>query len=155
MRSWWPIAIVALLAGSAGANIAFLVIAAHDASFAVERDYYAKALAWDEVIAQEARNRELGWAVSAAVERGPAARGARLVARVIDRAGAPVRGAAVSVDAFPSARASHVVTGALAPAGAGVYTLDLPGARAGVWEVRLRVARGADVFTGTVAAELR
>ena len=56
---------MALLVAWAGANIAFVVITSRDASFAVEPNYYAKALAWDQTMAQQARNEALGWSVSA------------------------------------------------------------------------------------------
>ena len=49
--------IVALLVGGAGANVGLMLVATSDASFAVEPDYYQKALAWDETMAQAARNR--------------------------------------------------------------------------------------------------
>ena len=42
-------------------------------------------------------------------------------ARVVDREGAPVEGARVGVEAFPSARASQVITAALAPEAGGGY----------------------------------
>jgi len=105
-------------------------------------------------MAQEARNATLGWRVSARLEPAAAGR-ARLVALVQDRGGVPVTGAAVAVEAFPSARAREIATFALAPAdGAGVYAVTLPRARPGLWELRLRVARGAELFTRTLSQDL-
>jgi len=64
-RGWyWPVGLAALLVVSAGANIALIVITSRDASFAVEPNYYAKALAWDETMAQQARNEALGGSVT-------------------------------------------------------------------------------------------
>jgi nitrogen fixation protein FixH len=153
-KGWlWPVGIVALLAGGAGANVGLLVIASRDASFAVEPDYYRKAVNWDQTMAQEARNAELGWRVAAAIE--PAGRGqARLRARVADRAGAPVTGARVTVEAFASARAAQIVNVALVPEGAGVYAAALPVGRPGLWELRVTVARGAQVFTRTLSQDV-
>ena len=154
-RGWyWPVGVVALLVGGAGANIGLMIVANRDPSFAVEPDYYRKAVEWDRAMAQEARNATLGWRVSARLEPADAGR-ARLVALVRDRAGAPVAGAAVAVEAFPSARARQIATFTLAPAdGAGVYAVTLPRARPGLWELRLRVARGAEVFTRTLSRDL-
>ena len=77
---YWPVAIVGLLVSGAAANIGFMVVASRDATFAVEPDYYRKAVDWDRAMAQEARNVELGWRVSAQLEAGDGRR-ARLVAR--------------------------------------------------------------------------
>ena len=151
---YWPVAIVGLLVSGAAANIGFMVVASRDATFAVEPDYYRKAVDWDRAMAQEARNVELGWRVSAELEAGAGGR-ARLVARVTDREGRPVSDATVVVEAFPSARAREIASVTLAPAGAaGAYTATLPGARPGLWELRLRVTRGAQVFTRTLSQDL-
>jgi len=154
-RGWyWPVVIVVLLVGSAGANIGFMIVANRDASFAVEPDYYRKAVEWDRAMAQEARNTELGWTVSARLEPTAADR-ARLVAAVRDRAGAALTGADVRVEAFPSARAREIASVALEPGGgAGVYTGLLPSARPGLWELRVQVTRGAEVFTRTLSQDL-
>lgn len=154
-RGWhWPVLMVALLVGGAGVNIAFMIVANRDPSFAVEPDYYRKALEWDQTMAQEARNAELGWTISARL--GPAGVGAgRLVATIRDRAGALLGGATVTVEAFPSARAREIATLALAPTGeAGVYAATLPSGRPGLWELRMRVSRGGEVFTRTLSQDL-
>jgi nitrogen fixation protein FixH len=154
-RGWyWPVIIVALLVGGAGANIGLMIVANRDPSFAVEPDYYRKAVEWDRSMAQEARNAALGWRASARLEPADAGR-ARLVALIRDRAGAPVAGAAVVVEAFPSARAREIASFTLAPAAsAGAYTVMLPRARPGLWELRLRVTRGEEVFTRTLSQDL-
>lgn len=151
---YWPVAIVGLLVSGAAANIGFMIVANRDATFAVEPDYYRKAVDWDRTMAQEARNAELGWRVSAELEAADGGR-ARLVARVADHDGRPVSDATVVVEAFPSARAREIASFTLAPAGAaGAYTVTLPGARPGLWELRLRVTRGAQVFTRTLSQDL-
>lgn len=154
-KGWyWPAVIVALLVGSAGSNIAFMIVASRDATFAVEPDYYRKAVEWDRTMAQAARNAELGWRVSARLE--PAAGGrARLVTHVRDSAGAALTGAAVVVEAFPSARAREIATVALEPTrDGGVHAGLLPSARPGLWELRLRVTRGGEIFTRTLSQDL-
>ncbi|HSL52589.1 MAG TPA: FixH family protein [Candidatus Deferrimicrobiaceae bacterium] len=152
--AYWPAVIVALLVGSAGANIGFMVVANRDASFAVEPDYYRKAVEWDRAMAQQARNAELGWTVSARLEPAAAGR-ARLVTAVQDRAGAPLTGGAVEVEAFPSARAREITSFALeSTSEAGVYAGPLPSARPGLWELRVRVSRHGEVFTRTISQDL-
>jgi nitrogen fixation protein FixH len=154
-RGWyWPVIVVALLVGGAGANIGFMIVANRDASFAVEPDYYRKALEWDQVMAQEARNAELGWTVSARLGRTGAG-AARIVAAVRDRAGAALGGATVTVEAFPSARAREIASLTLEPTtDAGVYAAALPSGRPGLWELRLRVSRSGEVFTRTLSQDL-
>jgi len=148
-RGWyWPAALAALLVGSAGANIALVVITSRDASFAVEPDYYAKALAWDETMAQQARNETLGWSLGLRVE--PTGERGRVTVAVglSDGGGAPLAGARIAIDALHNARANRVLTAVLEPRGLG-YAAMMPLARPGLWEFRVRVTRGPDVFTAT------
>jgi nitrogen fixation protein FixH len=154
-RAWrWPLAIVALLVAGAAANIGLMVVASGDASFAVEPDYYKKAVDWDRAMAQEAANAALGWTVSATFERGVEPGQTRLVARVVDGAGAAVSGARVAVQAFASARAGQVFSASLEPESAGLYGGALPSTRPGLWEIRVRVHRGDQVFTQILSQDL-
>jgi len=150
--SHWPVAIVCLLLGGAGANIGLMLVATRDASFSVEPDYYRKAVEWDRTMAQEERNAALGWSASARFGEGIPA-GSRLVVRVVDRAGAPIDGARVSVEAFASARASQVARLTLEAEPHGIYAAPAPAGPGGLWEIRLTVTRGDQVFTGVVGVE--
>jgi nitrogen fixation protein FixH len=153
-RGWyWPVGLAALLVVSAGANIALVVITSRDASFAVEPDYYAKALAWDETMAQQARNEALGWSLGLSVE--PTGERGRMTVAVglSDGAGAPLPGARIAIEALHNARASRVLAAVLEPRGLG-YTTVMPLARPGLWEFRLRVTRGPDVFTATLMRDV-
>jgi nitrogen fixation protein FixH len=151
---WWPVFIVALLLGGVGANIGLMLVATRDASFAVEPDYYQKALHWDETMAQEARNEALGWTATVSFERAARPGEVTLTARVNDRAGRAIEGARVAVETFHSARARRVLTAALGPGAPGQYSAALPLDRPGLWEVRLRVERGGQVFTRTLLQDL-
>ena len=52
-KGWyWPVVIVSLLVGGAAANIGFMIVANRDPTFAVEPDYYRKAVDWDRTMAQ-------------------------------------------------------------------------------------------------------
>jgi nitrogen fixation protein FixH len=154
-RSYWPIALAGVLAVSAAANLVVVAVAVRDPSFAVERDYYRKALAWDETMAQEQRNVELGWHVDATlVTLGRPRHDARLDVRVADADGRPIDGARVTVEALHNARANDLFAPLLTAQDAGRYTGSLPGARRGLWELRIRVARGAAVFTTVLTREL-
>lgn len=150
---YWPIGLAALLVGSAAANIALVVITARDASFAVEPDYYAKALAWDETMAQERRNEALGWSLGLRIEPAGERGRVTVAAGLADRAGAPIQGARVSLEALHNARASRVLTATLEPRGGG-YAAVMPLSRPGLWEFRARVTRGADVFTAILTRDV-
>lgn len=148
----WPIAMAALLLASVAFNVVFIVVASRDASFAVERDYYRKALAWDATMAQDRRNAALGWRLDAGL--AGEAGGARVGVRLADREGRPLSGAVVHLEAFHNARAGEVLSMPLAPRAAGEYEGVLPGARPGRWELRLRAEYRDETFTALLTREL-
>jgi hypothetical protein len=65
-----------------------------------------------------------------------------------------VTGAAVSLEGFHNARAAQIVAAALADAGDGTYRAQAPIVRPGLWELRFRATRGAQVFTRTLTYEV-
>lgn len=150
---YWPAGLAALLVGSAGANVALVVITSRDASFAVEPDYYAKALAWDETMAQQARNEALRWSLGIDVEPTGERGRMAVVVRLSDGAGAPLPGARIEVEALHNARANRLLTAVLEPRGP-AYATVMPLARPGLWEFRVRVTRGPEVFTATIMRDV-
>ncbi len=155
-KGWqWPVFIVGLLVLGVGSNVALLVVARSNPSFAVEEDYYQKALAWDEHQAQQAANRNLGWSLAFEVgETASTSSTARLSARLLGPQGEAVEGAAVQVEAFPIARSSHRQRAQLADAGGGQYHGELKVERPGRWEFRWLVERGEQRFTLVETREL-
>lgn len=157
-KGWyWPVLIVGLLVVSAGTNIVVMIVATNDPSFAVEEDYYRKAVAWDDRRAQEARNRALGWSVDLAavpsVEAGVPV--LQVLARVADAAGDPVEGAVVRAELFPIARANQIERLPLNETNGGNYGATVRYTRSGLWEFRLEIVRGEDRFTEIVTRELQ
>jgi hypothetical protein len=150
----WPALIVGALVLHVVASLVTVFIATSNPSYAVEEDYYQKALAWDERRAQERYSRELGWQLI--VEVAPAAAGSdpTLVARLADGNGQPLTGARVSVAAFHNARADQILRAELAATGGGAYACPLAMRRSGVWELRFVVDRGGERFTHTVRRHL-
>jgi len=154
-RGWgWPLLIGGLLVGGAGANVGLMLVANSDPGFAVEPDYYQKALHWDETMAQEARNASLGWSVAVSFDRSSRPGQVMIAARVSDGGGRPVEGARVDIEAFHSARANRVLAATLAAGPGGRYAAALPLDRPGLWELRLRVAQGEQTFTQTIIQDL-
>ena len=151
-KGWyWPLLLVGLLAAGVGLNLYFMICAVSDPSFAVEPDYYAKAIAWDAHQAQARDNFELGWTLQIAVAAADPGTGrARVVASLLDRDGLPVRGLTVGLEAFHNARASQVVKASLVETAEHDYAADVAVSRPGFWEFRVAAARGKEVFTAIV-----
>jgi nitrogen fixation protein FixH len=151
----WPLAVFAVLAITVAANFAVLWVASDDDAAAVEPDYYAKALRWDDAQAERRRSDDLGWSAEVTLEDEDAA-GPKVLVRLADAAGAPIAGAAVSIEAIHNRLAAHPVRTRLAtdPVRPGVYSSRAPLAAAGQWEIRVRAERGADVFEESVRREL-
>ena len=142
----WPIGVAAILAVTVGVNIWVAVIAGDDPSFAVEQDYYRKAVSWDSTLAQQRANERLGWQLVPALGSVPPGGTTPLTVRLVDSTGAPIADATVRVSAFYNARAGTVLEATLAPDAQG-YEARLPIRHTGAWELRFDVRRGGERFT--------
>jgi len=143
---------IGLVIGLLGMNIsvgAALVYFAHsDPSHAVEKDYYEKALAWDDHRKQLARNEALGWSVKIEAPRFEMPvrqRDIRLEIR--DSEGNRIENAAIEAVAFHNARAGaeHNVDFTAVPEGGYIGSLRLT--RPGWWQFDVVARRGRDLFT--------
>ena len=153
--AYWPWLLGALMAVVIGANLALVYLATSDPSFAVEEDYYRKALDWDGKRQQDARNAALGWHVDLDVAGTRSADGrVAIVARLRDSAGRPIEDARVRLEAFHNARAARIFRADLARGSGAEYTTALPLRRPGLWEFRIVASRGAERFTRTATKEL-
>jgi nitrogen fixation protein FixH len=144
----WPAAIIGALAIHVVVSLATVWVATSNPSYAVEEDYYQKAVHWDQRQAQERVNEELGWNLTLAIS-GPPMIGepAELELVIADRDGRPLDGAAVSVEAFHNARADRILRAPLIPGEMGRYSASLAMRRQGVWEFRITATRGETKFT--------
>ena len=146
----WPALIVGALIIHVVASLVTVFIATSDPSYAVEEDYYQKAIAWDERRAQERHNRELNWQLDVEVAAAAAGSDPTLVVRLADGNGQPLDGARVAAAVFHNARADQILRAELAATGAGAYACPLAMRRSGVWELRFVVDRGGERFTHKV-----
>jgi nitrogen fixation protein FixH len=151
-KTLWPFVPVLMLIAMVGGLLVLARIASHDPSFAVEPDYYAKAVAWDAEREQQRQNERLGWKLDVET-RDRGAGNVELVARLVDHTGAEIERAEIDVEAFHNARAGRVLTARLTE-GAEAYHTELPMTRLGIWELRFTATRGADRFTRTLRTEL-
>ena len=142
----WIAGVVLILGTTVAANFYVMHLAGDDPSFAIEPDYYDRALHWDDELAQRERNAQLGWRASPALDAA-AAQGTTVQVRLADAAGVPVRDATVRVSAFPIARSAQVAEATLSPRADGAYAAPFPVQRSGAWEVRIEAVRGGDRFT--------
>ena len=103
---------------------------------------------WDDEMAQRRRNAALGWRVVASASPVRAGYGSDLRIALNDAA-RPIDGAGVTVRAVHLARAGEPVDITLTARDVGGYEARVPIERAGLWELRIEVRRGADRFTAT------
>ena len=154
--AWWPIGITTVLATTVAANLWVMRIANDDPSFAIEPDYYRKAITWDSTLAQARQDSILGWHLTPRLQVVAATGKTRITATLTDSFGMPISGAVVKVAALPVARANQVHEVSLAAAaGAGEYAGQLDAQRQGQWELRFDVRAGSTRFTEVARVEAR
>ncbi len=153
--SWWPLIIAGALAFHVISSLVVVYVATSDPSYAVEDDYYQKAVAWDEKRAQDRLNQDLGWSLDFSVTP-PEKPGEQptLDLTLLDAGGEPLAGAVVSVEAFHNARGDDIVREKLIDGGNGVYSATPQMNRNGRWEMRFTVDRDGDHFTHTEVRHL-
>jgi nitrogen fixation protein FixH len=151
--TWWPVAIVGVLAVTVGANVALVVAARDPNAYVVEPHYYEKGLAWDSTMAVARRSRALGWQVDAAFGAW-SRRGTRLELALADSAGAPLTGARVVGELVHNLAPEHPLHAVLAESAPGRYVAVQPLPRAGLWELRVTADRGAAHFVADLRRDV-
>jgi nitrogen fixation protein FixH len=149
----WPIGIGTLLAFTVGANVVVYRVANNDPAFAIEPDYYRKAVAWDSTAAERTVSAALGWSATATLVKEGGALSLRT--SPTDANGQPLSGATVIATLFPIARSQRVDSVTLAALPSGDHVAPVPTVRAGLWEVRLQVTRGADRWASVQRVEVQ
>ena len=150
----WPLGVFVILGTSfcvCGITIAFAV---NDPSVAYEKDYYQRAVDWDDHARLRDASAELGWTAELSWGDAPeAARRLDLTLRMAD--GTRLRDAAVSAEMFHHARRGEPVFADFRQiaAGGATHSVILEDASPGLWQVRLRARRDADVFVRTLDIE--
>lgn len=143
----WPIGVATILAATVAANIVVLRIANDDPSFAVEPDYYRKAVHFDSTMAQERQNLSLGWGFDAAFDSIGTSGQTRVAVRLRDASQSPLPGARVALMARFNARANDTLTAIMREEAPGTYVTTLPITHAGQWEVRVDATHGSQRFS--------
>jgi nitrogen fixation protein FixH len=149
----WPAAIIAVLVGQVGFGLWMSHVANDDPHFAVEPNYYARAVNWDATMAQSRRDRALGWQAVATLTRDRET-AATLRITLTDATGAPVVADSVTAEVLAIAHSNVIDTLTLTRDAAG-YSAPIAVAARGLWEVQLRAVRTHDVFTARLRPELQ
>ena len=147
----WPVGITVLLVVFAAGNLMMMRVAADDPAFAIEPDYYRRAVGFDSTMEQERRSAALRWTAMTHLSRGD---GSGSVAVMLsDSARKPVAGAKVKVDARFNARANDILKAELVERSPGTYVGPLAVGHAGEWEVRIEAVRGTDRFVASTRTQ--
>jgi Predicted integral membrane protein linked to a cation pump len=154
----WPIGIGTILILFVAANLFVMRLATTDPSFAIEPDYYNKAVAFDSTMAEERRSAALGWSASSIIAAGDTRTGPAVTVTLADAKRQPIVDASVTITALFNARANDVLSATLHEHSPGQYGAPLAVRYAGQWEVRVDAVRGTDHFvtsTRTIAPAVR
>ena len=154
-KSYWAWVPVGLLVASTLGVGSLAVIAVRDPNFALEPNYYDKALHWDRAQEQAADNRRLAYRIELVPGIAVDASGnATLRVRVADASGRAANDATVRAIAFANAFAGERSTLELQRTESGLYSAPLVARHLGLWEFRVIVTQGADHVTSTLRGDL-
>ncbi|MBL8878958.1 MAG: FixH family protein [Phycisphaerales bacterium] len=150
----WIAFVAALFLLQVGAVVTMICIATNDRSFALEPDYYQKAVRWDDISRQQRQSAKLGWTLQLDVG-ALAENGARpIVLTVKDRDGELIEGASAAAEWFHHARARDRHTSLFTPQPDGTLAASITFARSGLYEFRFTVSRGEETFVTTVQRDI-
>ncbi|MEL7473076.1 MAG: FixH family protein [Planctomycetota bacterium] len=146
----WPLAVVAVFSVSLTICGITIYAATSDESHAIEDDYYARAVSWDETAAQRAESAELGWNATASIGAPNQDATRDLTIRLQDPNGLAIQADHVTALVFHHARRGDAKEFTLWPLASGAYRAPIPDARAGIWQVRLLATAGEHHFVQTI-----
>lgn len=152
--SWIPWIFVAGFGVVLGANAIMIYIAATTwTGIAVNRSY-DKGLHYNRNLEAAARMEALGWQASIETEL-TAERAGTVEVALFDEAGAPLYRAEVVIEFERPTHEGYDFVVPLEPAGSGLYSAAFAAPLAGLWDLRLIVTRGADLYVTTERVLLR
>jgi hypothetical protein len=141
--AWVP----ALLLGSMFVGLGSMAyVAVDDPHFALEPNYYEKAVHWDQAQESARRSAKSGMTVTLEPLVESPDGNVEVRFRIGDQGTKPAIGASVVLEAFPNAYANHVQRLVLEETAPGVYTGRLRRASLGLWELRLSATQGTAHF---------
>ena len=154
-RVTWIGVIVGLLGFSVITQAVLIVASLSDPSFAVERDYEAKAANWTATQQQAAVNAKLDWTLNLLTAPTASPRELQLTVHLFDQWGKPITEASITGSGFHNARANDIVDFTMTYVDGARYVATIPARRSGKWEFRFAVDHESDHFTETVLSMVR
>lgn len=151
LQRWgWPIGIVCVFMTSLTICTVTVVLATNNPSAITEEDYYAKAVAWDDLVAERRASEALGWKAKVRVTHDA------FELDLEDDRGHAVLGAEVTSLAFHHAHreAAQELTWTGGSAMNPSYRIEIPSAKSGLWQLRIRAKLGEHVFLDVMDVEL-
>ncbi len=143
----WPLIVTGILLTSFAVCTVTVIASLSDRSYAVESDYYERAVRWDESARERDASALLGWTSAASITTGGSDGELNLVLH--DQGGVPITGATVEAEVFHHARRGEALLLTLGERAPGRYAADLSSAPAGVWRVRVRAVLGGSVYVSS------
>ncbi len=139
--AWLPAGLLGTMLVGLG-SLAYVAI--DDPNFALEPNYYDKAVHWDRSQSEAKASNVLGLKLALAAPLTVAANGkVNVQLSVRDRRDLAFSGAEVAIEAFPNAFASQVEHITLRETAVGVYSGELTRGVLGLWELRIVVKQGS------------
>jgi hypothetical protein len=150
--AWVP----ALLLGSMLLGLGSMAyVAIDDPHFALEPQYYDKAVHWDRSRAEARASASTGLSLSLERPLATSADGSvEVEVRITDRQKSPFVGARLELHAFPNAYAEKVQHVGLRESAPGVYVGRLAHGVLGLWELRFDLARETLRFQDVVRQDV-
>lgn len=146
----WPGIVFMLIGMSLTTVTTTVILATGDRAFAVEDDYYAKAVAWDETAAERAASDALGWSARCELSELDLSGSRSVTLWITDSTGETVDVSTVRVYAFHHARRGDSIEFPMVRIAPGRYAAGAPMERPGLWQLRIRAERGEDRFVTTL-----
>ena len=135
---------------------ALAYIAMDDPHFALEPNYYDKAVRWDRTQQDARASAALGFHLTLSPVLALSRDGTlEIELRVSDREQGALSAAVVELEAFPNAYASRVERQTLREVTPGIYRARLKGGTSGLWELRFSVAKGELRFYQSVRRDVQ
>ncbi len=153
---YWPLIIVGLLAIPVVFGGWLAWEATHDPTELIEKDYYKKAVAWDQQLAARQASLKLGWKAEILTLRQQAPGSAvPVTVRLRGADGQPLKGATASVQLLHNRDPKNPLKLNLSESDAGTYQAQVVLTHPGMYQLDGTAARGSDAFQWTQRVELQ
>ena len=132
----WPVIVVGLLLLQIGICAAAIIAATSDKSHAVESNYHAKALTWDEQQAMKKTLANLGWQFNFDIATKTINGQRLLTLKVLDKDNLPIGQLPITLEIFHHAKANQIYKAKLKHnPHTDIYSHLLPMKESGIWEL--------------------